>query len=879
MGALEDRTRFEPAEVEPRITARWLDAGLVHPEAVGTSTENYSIAVPPPNVTGVLHMGHALNGAIQDALVRSNRMRGRRTKWTLGTDHAGIATQRQVEKRLIAEGTTRAELGRDAFVQRVWEWRAEHGGQIIDQYKRLGATLDYHDERFTMDDRYAAAVRKVFVDLYEQGLIYRDNYMVNWDPGLCSAISELEVEEREGIVDTMYSIAYPLASGDGEVVVSTVRPETLLADTAVAVHPGDERYAALVGQEVILPLVGRRLTIIADDYVRTDFGTGALKITPGHDPNDFEIGSRHDLDRISVIGEDGLMTAAAGERYAGLTVAQARERVVADLDEQGHVRARKEYVHTVPFSHRSGERIEPLISLQWFMRMDELAAPAIDVVRSGRVRIHPESQSKRYLDWLSEIRPWCISRQLWWGHQIPVWYRGGETHCAMQAPEGDGWEQDPDVLDTWFSSALWPFATLGWPDETPELRAFYPTDVLSTARDILFLWVTRMVMMGLRFAGDIPFSDVYVHSIIQAPDGRRMSKSLGTGIDPLDLIDGGPRPPVFAEGGDFPAYGADALRFGLLAMSSTQDVRFSEEKISQGQALANKLYNATRFVAMRVDRDLAGAAAQPRTVEDRWILSLLQATKADTQARIAGFDFAKAALGLYDFVYGDLCDWYLELVKPRLGSDADPGDRAALGATLLHVLRETIATAHPIIPFVTEELWDLLGYAQAEGLLAAGRLPEPDEALRDPDAEAAMERSIEAIKALRTWRESIGVKAGAIVPGVLRAAGYEQTAARVAGLARFSFDGDGDGAEPVATIAIPGGAVGVLACEAVDLGAADRRLAQAREQIAREIARAAAKLANEGFVAKAPAPVVAAERAKLGRLREELDALGNEGPA
>ena len=879
MGALEDRTRFEPAEVEPRITARWLDAGLVHPEAVGTSTENYSIAVPPPNVTGVLHMGHALNGAIQDALVRSNRMRGRRTKWTLGTDHAGIATQRQVEKRLIAEGTTRAELGRDAFVQRVWEWRAEHGGQIIDQYKRLGATLDYHDERFTMDDRYAAAVRKVFVDLYEQGLIYRDNYMVNWDPGLCSAISELEVEEREGIVDTMYSIAYPLASGDGEVVVSTVRPETLLADTAVAVHPGDERYAALVGQEVILPLVGRRLTIIADDYVKTDFGTGALKITPGHDPNDFEIGSRHDLDRISVIGEDGLMTAAAGERYAGLTVAQARERVVADLDEQGHVRAREEYVHTVPFSHRSGERIEPLISLQWFMRMDELAAPAIDVVRSGRVRIHPESQSKRYLDWLSEIRPWCISRQLWWGHQIPVWYRGGETHCAMQAPEGDGWEQDPDVLDTWFSSALWPFATLGWPDETPELRAFYPTDVLSTARDILFLWVTRMVMMGLRFAGDIPFSDVYVHSIIQAPDGRRMSKSLGTGIDPLDLIDGGPRPPVFAEGGDFPAYGADALRFGLLAMSSTQDVRFSEEKISQGQALANKLYNATRFVAMRVDRDLAGAAAQPRTVEDRWILSLLQATKADTQARIAGFDFAKAALGLYDFVYGDLCDWYLELVKPRLGSDADPGDRAALGATLLHVLRETIATAHPIIPFVTEELWDLLGYAQAEGLLAAGRLSEPDETLRDPDAEAAMERSIEAIKALRTWRESIGVKAGAIVPGVLRAAGYEQTAARVAGLARFSFDGDGDGAEPVATIAIPGGAVGVLACEAVDLGAADRRLAQARELLAREIARAAAKLANEGFVAKAPAPVVAAERAKLGRLREELDALGNAGPA
>ncbi|MEA2217930.1 MAG: valyl-tRNA synthetase, partial [Solirubrobacteraceae bacterium] len=599
MGALEDRKRFEPAEVEPRIVRRWLESGLVHPAPEGTAQENYSIAVPPPNVTGVLHMGHALNGAIQDALVRANRMRGRRTKWILGTDHAGIATQRQVEKRLIEEGTSREELGREAFVERVWQWREEHGGQIIEQFKRLGATLDYADERFTMDEHYAAAVLKVFVELYEQGLIYRDHYMVNWDPGLRSAISDLEVEEREGIVDTMYAIAYPLADGDGEVIISTVRPETLLADTAVAVHPDDERYRDLVGRELILPLVGRRLRIIADDYVKTDFGTGALKITPGHDPNDFEIGRRHGLQEIGVIGEDGLMTPAAAERYAGLTVDEARARVVADLDEQGLIRSREEYVHTVPYSQRSGERIEPLISLQWFMRMDELAAPAIDVVRAGRVRIHPESQSKRYLDWLSEIRPWCISRQLWWGHQIPVWYRGGETYCGVAPPEGEGWEQDPDVLDTWFSSALWPFATLGWPDDTPGLRAFYPTDVLSTGRDILFLWVARMVMMGLRFTGDIPFSDVNVHSIIQAPDGRRMSKSLGTGVDPLDLVDGGPRPPVFAHGGEFPAYGADAVRFGLLAMSSTQDVRFSEEKIAQGQALANKLYNATRFVALR----------------------------------------------------------------------------------------------------------------------------------------------------------------------------------------------------------------------------------------------------------------------------------------
>jgi valyl-tRNA synthetase len=752
-------------------------------------------------------MGHALNSSIQDVLIRTNRMRGRRAKWILGTDHAGIATQRQVEKRLLAEGSSREELGREQFVRRVWEWREEHGGQIIEQFKRLGATLDYTDERFTMDERYVQAVLKVFVDLYDEGLIYRDNYMVNWDPGLRSAISDLEVEEREDVVDTLYSIAYPLASGEGELVVATVRPETMLADSAVAVHPDDERYAQLVGQEVILPLVGRRLRIIADEYVKTDFGTGALKITPGHDPNDFEIGRRHGLEQISVIGEDGLMTAAAGEAYAGLTVAAAQERVVADLEAQGLIRAREEYVHTVPFSQRSGERVEPLISLQWFMRMDELARPAIDVVRSGELRIHPASQAKRYVDWLSEIRPWCISRQLWWGHQIPVWYRGAEVYCGVTPPAGEGWEQDADVLDTWFSSALWPFATLGWPEKTADLQAFYPTDVLSTARDILFLWVARMVMMGLRFTDQVPFTDVNIHAVIQAPDGRRMSKSLGTGVDPLDLIEGGPRPPVFPQGGDFPAYGADAVRFGLLAMSSSQDVRFSEEKIAQGQALANKLYNATRFVALRIGDDVQ-PAPQPRTVEDRWILSRLQAIEADTQARVDGFDFSKAALGLYDFIFAELCDWYLELVKPRLGDDADPDDRAALGATLLHVLRETIATAHPVIPFVTEELWELLGWTEAEGLLATGRLPAADDALRDPAAEEEMGRAIEAIKALRGWRDSVGVKAGTPVPAVLQAPGYDATAAGIAALARFELRENGAaggaaGDEPVASRPTP----------------------------------------------------------------------------
>lgn len=871
MADLRDRTRYEPSEVEPRITQRWLDSGLFTPEPEGTPEENYSIAIPPPNVTGALHMGHALNGSIQDTLIRLNRMRGRNTKWILGTDHAGIATQRQVEKRLEGEGTSREAVGREEFTRRVWEWREEFGGTIIEQFKRLGASCDFDDERFTMDEGYVEAVLKVFVDLYEQGLIYRDHYMVNWDPGLQTAVSDLEVEEREGIVDTLYSIAYPLADGSGELVVATVRPETMLADTAVAVHPDDERYQAFIGKEVVLPIVGRRLPVIADEYVKTDFGTGCLKITPGHDPNDFEIGRKHGLEEISVIGEDGRMTDAAGEAFAGMTVADAQAAVVARLREDGSLRAEDEYVHTVPFSHRSGARIEPLISLQWFMNMGGLAQPAIDVVREGKVTIHPESQSRRYLDWLENIRPWCISRQLWWGHQIPVWYRGEETYVGTTPPEGEGWERDPDVLDTWFSSALWPFATLGWPEETASLQAFYPTNVLSTARDILFLWVARMVMMGLRFPGEIPFEDVYIHSVIQAPDGRRMSKSLGTGIDPLDLIDGGERPPVFKQGGEFPAYGADAVRFGLLAMSSTQDVRFSEEKIEQGRALANKLFNASRFVLLQVDAD-AEAAPRPRTIEDRWMLSRLQRAKAELTARIDGFDFAKAALGLYEFVFDELCDWYLEMVKPRLYGE-DEQAKADVSATLLHVVRETLALAHPVIPFVTEELWSLLpeGVRGDVELLAGGTFPTPDDALVDDEAETAVARAIGAVTAVRGWRDRVGVRPGAVLPARLPA-GYEDVAPLVAGLARLDLAG-ADGGAAIAGVAVPGGAVDLLPSDEVDLQAASARVEAERKKLQAEIKRAEGKLGNEKFVAKAPEAVVQEERDKLARLRAELDQL------
>jgi valyl-tRNA synthetase len=851
MPDLLERKRWEPAEAEARIFARWLESGLFHPEPEGAAEENYSIAIPPPNVTGALHLGHALNGSIQDTLIRQARMKGRRAKWILGTDHAGIATQTQVEKLLRSQGTSREEVGREEFIRRVWQWREQYGGVIFNQYQRLGASCDYEEERFTLDEGYVRAVLKVFVDLYDEGLIYRDRYIVNWDPGSQSAISDLEVEERE-VSDTLYYVDYPLTSGHGSVTVATVRPETMLADTAIAVHPDDERYTRLVGETAELPLVGRRLRIIADPYVKPEFGTGALKITPGHDPNDFEIGRLHRLETIVVIGEDGRMNEAAGERFAGLGALEARQAVVAALREEGRIVRTEPYVHNVPFSHRSGERIEPRVSLQWFMRMDELAKPAAAAVEDGRIRIHPDSQRRRYLEWLANIRPWCISRQLWWGHQIPVWYRGDERYVGLEPPQGKGWERDPDVLDTWFSSGLWPFATLGWPDDTPELRAFYPTDVLSTARDILFLWVARMVMLGLKFPGDIPFEHVYVHSTILARDGRRMSKSLGTGVDPLELID---------------VHGADATRFGLLAMSSTQDVRFSDEKIQQGQQLANKLFNATRLVLLRVPEGvtLPDAAPEPQTVEDAWILSRLQRAIAATTTALDEFEFHRVALGLYDFVYGELCDWYLEIVKPRLYEE----DNADVAAFALHVLGETLALAHPVIPFVTEELWSAI--PGAEGLLMTRGWPQPDPSRVDEEAEAEVGRAIAAVQGLRGWRDRVGAAPAAVLPARLEADGYERTSAHVARLARVEWSPDG--ADPAATVAVPGGAVAVLPSDAVDLEAAQRRLDERRAWLDGEIRRAERKLGNDGFVAKAPAPVVQAERDKLARLREELGAL------
>ena len=844
---LEQTTRWEPQEAEPAIFRRWLEGGYFHPEAEGSPEENYSIAIPPPNVTGVLHMGHALNGSVQDVLVRRARMSGRNTLWVLGTDHAGIATQAVVEKRLREEGTDRHELGREAFTERVWAWKEEYAARIRDQYQRLGASCDYDRERFTLDDGYAKAVRRVFVELYEKGYIYRDEYMVNWDPGSRSAISDLEVENREE-TDTLFSIRYPVEGSDECLIVATVRPETMMADTAVAVNPGDDRYSHLVGGHCILPLVGRRIPIIADDHVDPEFGTGALKITPGHDANDFEIGRKHGLEELTIIGEDGRMLDAAGERFAGLPVAEAQGAVVAALTEEGALEAEEPYTHSVPFSHRSGERIEPLISLQWFCRMDELAGPAIEVVERDEVRITPVRWKRVYLDWMREIRPWCVSRQLWWGHRIPVWYRGDEVWVGEDEPDGEGWVQDEDVLDTWFSSAIWPFATLGWPEDTPDLRAFYPTDFLTTAREILFLWVARMVMTGIEFTGKVPFEDVYVHSVIQARDGRRMSKSLGTGIDPLEEID---------------RHGADALRFGLLAMSSTQDVRFSDARVEQGRDLANKLWNASRLVLLNLEPPALGdreVPPEPAAPEDRWILSRLESTIGTFAELVADYDFSHAVGELYDFVFSDLCDWYLEIVKPRI-YDGDP----TLAPVLLRALERTLALVHPVMPFVTEEIWSFHPYR--EGDLAVHELPVADPSRIDPEGDALFGEAIEMTRQLRSWRDVAGVPVGTVLAATEPASGVPHEFVTRLGRVEVAPGGQ---AEPFATVA----GFGILPAEGLDTEALTERLDGRRRKLEGELEKVAARLASPGFTEKAPPEVVAEERRRKEELRDRIAGLG-----
>jgi len=801
MAAME--TLYRPELVEERWQKAWEGEGLFEAHA-DDPRPAYVIAVPPPNVTGALHMGHALNGTLQDVLIRWHRMRGFNALWQPGYDHAGIGTQVVVERELAKEGLSRHDVGREAFLERVWAWLEEYGGIIMGQYRRLGASLDYRRERFTMDTDYVRAVMRFFVHLYERGWIYRDNRMVNWCPRCATAISDLEVQHHE-VDDTLTYVRYPLADGFGHVTVATVRPATILADVAVAVHPGDDRYRSIVGEDVVVPVVERRVPVIEDERVEPEFGTGALKITPGHDPVDFEIGRDHSLPEPMVIGLDGRMNGEVPQ-FEGLTQEEAGERVIAWLREHDQLERQEPYRHSVGHCERCGTRVEPLISLQWFCEMKELAAPAIDVVRDGRVRFHPAQQGQVYLGWMESIRPWCISRQLWWGHRIPVWYCDcGATIVAETPPErcegcGDPeLRQDEDVLDTWFSSALWPFATLGWPDETPDLRTFYPGDVNTTAREIIFLWVARMIMAGLELCGDIPFEDVIINSTVLAPDGRRMSKSLGTGIDPLDVI---------------AQHGADATRYGLCKMSSTQDVRFSYGAIDEGRKLANKLWNVSRLILAAGGTTIA---ARPHEPVERWILWRIDAVRAEVEANLTAFDFAAVADDLYHLTFDDFCDWYAEAVKGRLRER----DEDAV-ATALYALERLLAVLHLVMPHVTEEIWSQLPDRSARLMVSAW--PETDGSAADRTISMELVQSAAATFRRSGVRLELKEEEQRIFEAVVRPD-------------RLKVDGNAD-AE--------------------------------RERLRSEVKRAESMLANQRFVQKAPAEVVAAEREKLERYRREL---------
>jgi valyl-tRNA synthetase len=798
---------YKPDGVEERWQETWEAEGLyeAHAERGGPT---FVIAHPPPNVTGELHMGHALQLALADTLVRMKRMQGFNTLFQPGYDHAGISTQNAVEKDLAREGKTRHDLGREAFEARVWEWLRLYGRTIMTQFRRIGASLDYRRERFTMDDDYVRAVMRFFIHLYEKGWIYRDNRIINWCPFHETSLSDLELVHVD-VDDALSYITYPFVDGEGGVTIATARPATIPGDVAVAVHPGDERYTGAVGREVIVPYVERHVPVIADDEVDPEFGTGALKVTPAHDPLDFAIGRRHELPEPMVIAPDGRMNEEAGD-LAGLTQDEAGERIIAWSKECGLLEKRESYRHSVALCERCESRIEPLISLQWWCSMEELKKPALAALEERTVVYHPESQHRFATDSLENAPDWNISRQLWWGHQLPVWYcPDGHEVVAETEPEACAecgsteLRREDDVLDTWFSSNLWPFATLGWPDDTLDLRTFYPGDLNTTAREIIRLWENRMIFSGLEIMGDVPFTDVIIHSTVLAPDGRRMSKSLGTGIDPLDII---------AE------HGADATRYGLMKMSSTQDVRFSYGAVEEGRKLANKLWNASRLL---LNAEAGEVGLRPKTVEERWILARIDATKLTFEESLAAFDFSHAVQSLYRLTFDDFCDWYAEAIKPRL---YDRDEDAA--ATALAALERLLRLLHPVMPHVTEEIWSNLPGRESRLIVAAW--PEADD------------RFASDLGALDRVQEAAGIfrRSGVLV------------------------DLEGDEQRIFSAVVKP-----------ERLQANGNEEAE-RERLRKEIARAEGMLANERFVANAPDDVVAGERAKLERYRRELDALG-----
>jgi valyl-tRNA synthetase len=857
---------YDPRGIEERWYTFWEENGLFRAD-VESQAPPYSIVIPPPNVTGSLHMGHALNNTLQDICVRYKRMDGFNVLWMPGTDHAGIATQNVVEKKLLEEGLTRHDLGRERFIQRVWQWKETSGGLIIHQLKRLGASCDWSRERFTMDEGLSRAVREVFVRLYKEGLIYRGHYIINWCPRCTTALSDLEVEHQEHSA-SLYYVRYPLADGDGFITVATTRPETMLGDTAVAVHPEDQRFRHLVGRSCILPLVGRRLPIIADEYVQMEFGTGALKITPAHDPNDFDIGLRHRLDKVRVIDDSGVMNEQAGI-YAGLDRDACRQRIVEDLEARGLLERIEPYHHMVGHCQRCRTVIEPTLSEQWFVKVKPLAEEAIRAVRDGRTRIIPKKWENDYFVWMENIRDWCISRQIWWGHRIPAWYClecGGITVAAEDPVScascgGRRLEQEDDVLDTWFSSALWPFSTMGWPDETPELELFYPTSLLVTGFDILTFWVARMLMMGLKFMGDVPFREVYIHALVRDIEGRKMSKSLGNVIDPLEVIE---------------RYGADAFRFALAAFAAQgRDIKLSTERIEGYRNFLNKLWNAARFVMMNLD-DGPVAPRSPREgglrVADRWIWSRLTRTVQEVRGHLDAYRFNDAAGAIYQFLWHEYCDWYLEWVKPDLYQSHSSDDKRRAQGVALAVLRDLLKLLHPFCPFVTEEIWHAL--PGSDGPLMKARFPIPEPSFLDPEAEAEVALVQEVVGAIRNLRAEMGVPPGAkvrvvLVPSpqreeILRShASIIEVLARVEGL---SVDARGS-RPPKAVYALVEQVEVYLPLEGLlDLNKERQRLEKEMGEVDKDLAAVLRKLSNEEFTSKAPSNVVEKVRLKGSEL-------------
>ena len=869
--AKEMSSKFQPQEVEAGKYQWWVDSGVFHPNE-DPNAEPYSIVIPPPNVTGKLHLGHAWDVTLQDMIIRQKRMQGFDTLWLPGMDHAGIATQAKVEEKLRGEGLSRYDLGREKFLEQTWEWKEEYASHIREQWAKMGISVDYRRERFTLDKGLSDAVKKVFVTLYEKGLIYRGEYIINWDPKAKTSLSDIEVIHKD-VEGAFYHMNYPLADGSGFLEIATTRPETLLGDTAVAVHPDDERYQALIGKTVILPLVNREIPIIADEYVEQDFGTGVVKITPAHDPNDFEVGNRHNLPRINVMNDDATMNELAG-KYEGMDRFAARKAIVKDLEEAGLLVKIEEHLHSVGHSERTDVVVEPRLSKQWFVKMGPLAEQAINAQREegdNTVNFYPPRFNDAYLRWMENIHDWVISRQLWWGHQIPAWYHKetGEVYVGMEAPSDiENWTQDPDVLDTWFSSALWPFSTMGWPDEdAADYKRYYPTNTLVTGYDILTFWVSRMMFQGLEFTGKRPFKNVLIHGLIRDSQGRKMSKSLGNGVDPMEVIE---------------QYGADALRWFLANGSAPgQDVRYSTDKMDAAWNFINKIWNASRYALMNVG-DLTADQVDitgEKTLADKWILTRLNQTIGKVTELFEKFEFGEAGRLLYRFIWDDFCDWYIEMSKETLAGD-DEAAKLTTRSILVYVLDNTLRLLHPIMPFVTEEIWQSVPHVGESLVVATYPTVHPEQ--MDEKAAEEMEFLMDFIRSVRTVRNEMNTplsKPINIIAKVSDAAHYailkenESYIARFSNPEEFVYGEDVEAPSDAVTSVITGAEIYLPLAGLINIEDEIARLEKEAEKLQQEVDRVEKKLSNEKFVAKAPAAVVEAERAKGADYQAQREAV------